>query len=334
MLDDPLYAYAWVYGNLIINDWRHPGLSSVKTIHWGGDNSPKYFRRGTLHFYNNTVVVHADRRAHFWYVSLFDMPTREQKVEARANLIYNAGDSELRLAVEHGFIDFKDTNWISAGWQAAAPQATATIAHGGFLLQGKTPELDSHFVPMPSSPAVDQGAPRCCCPDRRSIPNTCASRISSSRLAGLLHADRRARRWTSAPSSGRRAQDEVPLFFDPGAHRGMKAGPTTHDAPSASLTISILETPVGDLHDEEHMIHSLPMSSFDSSHYELRYRSLLDEGHAYAFPCDASGLRRHGLAEREGAPQLLLRTCRRRARILEARHSTQNSAGLIGAGLR
>jgi hypothetical protein len=158
VLDDPTYPDAWVYGNLIVNDWRNPGLSSVKTIHWGGDNSPQFFRCGTLHFYNNTVVVHADRRAHFWYVSLFDMPTREQKVEARANLIYNAGDSELRLAVEHGFIDFKDTNWISAGWQAAAPQASATIAHGGFLMQGKTPELDAHFVPSPSSPAVDQGA--------------------------------------------------------------------------------------------------------------------------------------------------------------------------------
>jgi hypothetical protein len=70
----------------------------------------------------------------------------------------------------------------------------------------------------------------------------------------------------------------------------MKAGPTTHDAPSSVSENFDRQAPVGDLHDEEHMIHSLPTKSCDSSHYELRYRSLLDEGHVYAFPCDASGL--------------------------------------------
>lgn len=31
------------------------------------------------------------------------------------------------------------------------------------------------------------------------------------------------------------------------------------------------------------------MASQDCRHYELRFRSLFDEGRAYSFPCDASG---------------------------------------------
>jgi hypothetical protein len=158
VLDDATYPEAWVYGNLIVNDWRNKGLSSVRMIHWGGDNTPRFFRRGTLHFYNNTVLVHADRRAHFWYVSLFDMPTREQRVEARANLIVNAAGAELRLGVDDGRIDFKDTNWISAGWQAGAPGALVSVGRSGVLLQGKSAELDQHHMPGAASPAVDNGA--------------------------------------------------------------------------------------------------------------------------------------------------------------------------------
>jgi hypothetical protein len=32
------------------------------------------------------------------------------------------------------------------------------------------------------------------------------------------------------------------------------------------------------------------MASQDGRHYELRFRSLFDEGRAYSFPCDARGL--------------------------------------------
>ena len=34
---------------------------------------------------------------------------------------------------------------------------------------------------------------------------------------------------------------------------------------------------------------STTMASQGGRHYELRFRSLFDEGRAYSFPCDASG---------------------------------------------
>ena len=36
-------------------------------------------------------------------------------------------------------------------------------------------------------------------------------------------------------------------------------------------------------------MNTLTMPLNGSSHYELRFQSLFDEGRAYAFPCDAQG---------------------------------------------
>lgn len=133
VLKDPLYPDAWVYGNLIVNDFRNPGQSSVKLIHWGGDNDERYFRQGTLHFYNNTVL-HQSTQAQAWYMALFDMPTSQHKVEARANLFVNAGTTQMRVGHEAGTIEFLGTNWISRDWAEAGPTAPVKIAVKGKLL--------------------------------------------------------------------------------------------------------------------------------------------------------------------------------------------------------
>lgn len=133
VLKDPLYPNAWVYGNLIVNDFRNPGQSSVKLIHWGGDNDERYFRQGTLHFYNNTVL-HQSTQAQAWYMALFDMPTSQHKVEARANLFVNQGTTQMRVGHEAGTIEFNGTNWISRDWAEAGPTSAARIAVKGKLL--------------------------------------------------------------------------------------------------------------------------------------------------------------------------------------------------------
>jgi hypothetical protein len=82
----------------------------------------------------------------------------------------------------------------------------------------------------------------------------------------------------------------VPLLSGSGVHPGRVSGtPGSRRATKRSGQFD-LETPVGVLQDEEHIMNSLPATSCDSSHYELRYRSLVDERHAFAFPCNASGI--------------------------------------------
>jgi hypothetical protein len=154
VMDDPLYPHAWVYGNLIDDDWRLPGRASVKLVHWGGDNDPRYFRTGTLHFYNNTVRINADK-LDFWYVALFDLPGETQKVALRANIFESRGSSELRLGAEAGTIELADGNWISSGWSEGS--GGIKLQRSGQLIEGRSAGLDADGVPRVGSTAIDRG---------------------------------------------------------------------------------------------------------------------------------------------------------------------------------
>lgn len=153
VMDDPYYPHAWVYGNLIDDDWKLPGRGSVKLIHWGGDNDPRYFRTGTLHFYNNTVRINADK-LDFWYVSLFDQPSETQKVALHANIFESRGSSDLRLGTDAGTIELADTNWISGGWSEGG---SVKLKRSGKLIEGRSAGLDADGVPRAGSAAIDRG---------------------------------------------------------------------------------------------------------------------------------------------------------------------------------
>ncbi|MCW7537510.1 hypothetical protein OOT46_06550 [Aquabacterium sp. A7-Y] len=153
--DDPLYNDAWVFGNLIVDDAGTPAQASMKLIHWGGDNSPEVFRRGTLHFYNNTVVVKAEQRKEFWYVSLFDMPTSQQTVSARGNVVVNLGSTDLRLGAEGGNIELAGTNWISPGWLPRGGNAPVALRSTGRLAPGRDPGLAPDWRPRAGAPVLD-----------------------------------------------------------------------------------------------------------------------------------------------------------------------------------
>ena len=154
ILKDPLYPQAWVYGNLIVNDFRNPGHASVKLIHWGGDNDERYFRQGTLHFYNNTVL-HNSTQAQAWYMALFDMPTAQQKVDARSNLFINQGTTQMRIGHEAGTIEFNGSNWISRDWAEAAPTSSVKVAVKGKLPSQPAAGLGPDLRPRPGAAGTD-----------------------------------------------------------------------------------------------------------------------------------------------------------------------------------
>jgi hypothetical protein len=157
VLNDPLYDHAWVYGNLIVSDHDLPATSSSLLIHWGGDNDPRYFRKGTLHFYNNTVVTKATQ-AQAYYLCIFDMPTADQKVEAAANIFFHRGTSLLNLAYKFGTVVLRDTNWITKGWAKGWDPAVALQGAISKVVDGGEKGLSSSFVPLAKSVAVDGGS--------------------------------------------------------------------------------------------------------------------------------------------------------------------------------
>ena len=155
--NDALYDHAWVYGNLIVSDHDRPAVSSSLLIHWGGDNDPRYFRNGTLFFYNNTVVTRASQ-AQAYYLCIFDMPTSSQRVEVAANIFVHSGAGRLNLGYKSGAIVLRDTNWLSKGWAKAWTPEVTFESSGARVIDGTDPGLDADYVPRSGSVVIDKGS--------------------------------------------------------------------------------------------------------------------------------------------------------------------------------
>ena len=156
---DPAYNDAWVYGNVIVSDHTLPGVSSNSLIHWGGDNSPQYFRTGTLYFYHNTVVTRADSGDDS-EMHLFDLPSDTQKVELQSNVLAHFGTARYELAEAEGTVRFVGTNWITSGWTAGNFWSGNSVIVNvlGKLIEGNDPGLQADYTLASGSSAIDAGA--------------------------------------------------------------------------------------------------------------------------------------------------------------------------------
>lgn len=150
MTSDPLYPHAWVYGNLIVDDWDNPGVSSSALIHWGGDNTPRNFRTGTLYFYQNTVLSRLAKNQ-FWHLTVFDLPGTQQRVEAWSNLFAHYRNAEYRLG-NAGRIMLAGTNLLPRGWSAGG----AEVQRGVRVLESADVKLNVDASLGDDSPALDR----------------------------------------------------------------------------------------------------------------------------------------------------------------------------------
>ncbi|MBK6854711.1 MAG: hypothetical protein IPG93_24850 [Burkholderiales bacterium] len=166
---DPAYRSTFVYGNLIS---KIADLGSF--IHYGGDHydstpgaswGEPIFRKGTLYFFNNTVMVNGTDAA------LFQVSTTDEVAEIWNNVFVfaptiKAGYSNMRQTSEisspwtPGGIVNLGKNWISTGWSDSDPYHTVpgklNITVG--QIASTTSPLDaSTFVPLAGSTVVDSG---------------------------------------------------------------------------------------------------------------------------------------------------------------------------------
>ncbi|MDQ5896723.1 MAG: hypothetical protein QG612_809, partial [Pseudomonadota bacterium] len=165
--EDPVYGQAWVYGNLIVNDFSQPGAGSVKLIHWGGDNDERYFRNGTLQFFHNTLIQNSTQQQ-AWYMAIFDLPDSRQTVRAGANLFVNQGSTQMRIAHQGGTVEFVGTNAITRGWVPTGPDSAARVkTEGAPLIEGPAPTIgaqDGRLRPaltaldLPAAPGLRDAA--------------------------------------------------------------------------------------------------------------------------------------------------------------------------------
>jgi hypothetical protein len=150
---DPAYRTTWVYGNVLIEP---DGAGNRQIVHYGGDsgNSPGY-RKGTLHFYHNTVV---STRAGI--TTLLRLSTDDEHCDARNNIVYvTAAGSNLALLDADGMLDITH-NWFKPGWRYAYPTLDGTVNDDGTTIEGQAPGFanpsDPNYHLTALSGCVDQ----------------------------------------------------------------------------------------------------------------------------------------------------------------------------------
>jgi parallel beta-helix repeat protein len=152
--NDPKYRETHVYGNVLIEP---AGDGNRQIVHYGGDSGgSSSYRKGTLYFYNNTIVsTRTDRN------TLFRLSTDDEHCDARNNIFYTTlPGSDLSILDQDGVIDLSH-NWIKPGWVASFSSGPIFVNSDGTMVQGSSPgfvnEPGQDFHLAAGSAAINAG---------------------------------------------------------------------------------------------------------------------------------------------------------------------------------
>jgi hypothetical protein len=152
---DPSYNKTFVYGNILIEP---DGAGNSQITHYGGDNGNEaLYRKGTLYFYNNTVV--STRAGN---TTLFRLSTNEETCDARNNIFYVAANgNRLGLLDDTGVLAISH-NWFKPGWVIShSGSPGGTVNNDGTSVQGASPGFadfnTQNFRLLSNSSAVNSG---------------------------------------------------------------------------------------------------------------------------------------------------------------------------------
>lgn len=132
VVDDPRYPVTHVYGNVLIEP---DGAGNSQIVHYGGDSgNTTIYRKGTLHFYNNTVVSHRTGNT-----TLMRLSTGDERADVRNNVLYvTATGNRLALVDANGVVDLTH-NWMKTGWVASHSGLSGVIHDDGTTVSAATP---------------------------------------------------------------------------------------------------------------------------------------------------------------------------------------------------
>jgi hypothetical protein len=151
---DPRYRETHVYGNVLVEP---DAAGNRQIVHYGGDSgSTATYRKGTLYFYNNTVVsTRTDR------TTLFRLSTNDETCDARNNVFYVAAAGSTLSLVDAAGVLALAHNWFKPGRVACFGTLTGTIVDDGTSVEGSSPGFvdaaAKDFRPAPGSACVNAG---------------------------------------------------------------------------------------------------------------------------------------------------------------------------------
>ncbi|MHC4599018.1 MAG: right-handed parallel beta-helix repeat-containing protein [Planctomycetota bacterium] len=151
---DAKYGTTHVYGNVLVEP---DGAGNSQIVHYGGDSGNLLqYRKGTLFFYNNTVV--STRAGN---TTLFRLSSVDESCDCRNNVFYvTATGDRLALMNSDGVLDLTHC-WFKPGWVDTHGALNGTINDAGNHVTGSDPgfnDFPSQDFHLPGgSPCVDKG---------------------------------------------------------------------------------------------------------------------------------------------------------------------------------
>ena len=155
LVNHPDYPTTFVYGNVLIEP-DNEGNSQM--VHYGGDSgNTDDYRKGTLHFFHNTVISTRSGNT-----TLMRLSTNDEHADVRDNVIYTtAAGSFLAMLASSGVMDLLD-NWLPIGWVTSHDTFGGTLVTGTNL-EGTDPGFTDFaaqdFSLGPGSVCEDAGGP-------------------------------------------------------------------------------------------------------------------------------------------------------------------------------
>jgi hypothetical protein len=148
------YASTWVYGNVFIEP---DGAGNSQIVHYGGDSGTlAQYRKGTLYFFNNTVVSHRSGNT-----TLFRLSSVDESCDCRNNVFFvTATGDRLALMNSDGILDLTHC-WFKPGWVDTHGTLNGTINDAGNHVTGTDPGFmdfaGSDYRLQSASPCVNRG---------------------------------------------------------------------------------------------------------------------------------------------------------------------------------
>ncbi len=132
LVNHPSYRKTFVYGNVLIEP---DGAGNSQIVHYGGDSgNESAYRKGTLYFYNNTVI--STRTGN---TTLLRLSTNDETSDCRNNVIYvTASGNRLGLLDSSGILHIRN-NWFKSGWRESHGGLAGTLYNEGGILTGENP---------------------------------------------------------------------------------------------------------------------------------------------------------------------------------------------------
>ncbi len=136
LVNHPSYTTTHVYGNVLMES---DGQGNSQMVHYGGDSgTTSDYRKGTLYFYNNTVI--STRTGN---TTLMRLSTNDETAHVFNNVYYGTGSGNLLALIGgSGQVDMEH-NWFKTGWQDCHCTPTGTISDLGSNLTGSDPGFTS-----------------------------------------------------------------------------------------------------------------------------------------------------------------------------------------------